>query len=100
MILGGRHKCMTPKLVGIRWFLITQINIFKLRGIRVKFAWFQHPLPPDFRGDLEHNRILDLREGASIFFCTYLIFACNIDFFMAGCPLSILKKNMGNVGFF
>ena len=64
----------------------------KLRGIRVKFAWFQHPLPPDFRGDLEHNRILDLREGASIFFCTYLIFACNIDFFMAGCPLSILKK--------
>ena len=33
-----------------------------------------------------------LGEGASIFFCTYLIFACNIDFFMAGCPLSILKK--------
>ena len=61
MILGGRHKCMTPKLVGIRWFLITQINI-KLRGISVKFAWF-HPLPPDFRGDLEHDRILDFRGG-------------------------------------
>ena len=22
----------------------------KLRGISVKFAWFQHPFPPDFRG--------------------------------------------------
>ena len=34
MILGGRHKCITPELVGIRWFLTTQINI-KLRGISV-----------------------------------------------------------------
>ena len=86
MILGGRHKC------GYSMVLDHTNKYIKLRGIRVKFAWFQHPLPPDFRGDLEHNRILDLREGASIFFCTYLIFACNIDFFMAGCPLSILKK--------
>ena len=30
--------------------------------------------------------------GASIFFCIYLIIACNIDFFIAGCPLNILKK--------
>ena len=27
MILGGRHKCMTPKFVGIQWFLVTQMNI-------------------------------------------------------------------------
>ena len=26
-ILGGPHKCMTPKLVGIQWFLVTQVNI-------------------------------------------------------------------------
>ena len=25
MILGGRHKCMTP--VGIQWFLVAQMNI-------------------------------------------------------------------------
>ena len=27
MILGESHKCMTPKFVGIQWFLITQMNI-------------------------------------------------------------------------
>ena len=69
----------------------------KLRGISVKFAWFQHPPPPpDFRGTC---RILDFRGGTSIFFCIYLIIACNIDFFMAGCPLSILKK-YGKCGIF
>ena len=46
MILGGRHTCMIPKLVGIRWFLITQMNI-KLRGISVKFAQYRIL---DFRG--------------------------------------------------
>ena len=25
MILGRRHKCMTPKLMGIQWFLVTQM---------------------------------------------------------------------------
>ena len=41
------------------------------------------------------HRILDFREGGggdSIFFCIYLIIACNIDFFMAGCPLNVLRK--------
>ena len=27
MILGGRDKCMTAKLVGVQWFLVTQMNI-------------------------------------------------------------------------
>ena len=27
MILGRRHKCMTPKLVGIQWFLATQMCV-------------------------------------------------------------------------
>ena len=50
------------------------------------------PPPPDFRGDLEHIEYWILGGGggggggASIFFCIYLIIACNIDF------LSILKK--------
>ena len=57
------------------------------------------PPPPDFRGDLEHIEHWILGEGASIFFCIYLIIACNIDFFMAGCPLSILKK-YGKCGIF
>ena len=34
MILGGRHTCMTPKLVGIQWFLVRQMNI-KLRDTSV-----------------------------------------------------------------
>ena len=68
----------------------------KLRGISAKFAWLQHP---DFRGDLEHIEYWILGGGGSIFFCIYLIIACNIDFFMAGCPLSILKKIWGK-GFF
>ena len=34
MILRGRHKCMTPKLVGIQWFLVTNEYI-KLRGTSV-----------------------------------------------------------------
>ena len=61
-------------------------DFIKLRGISVKFAWFQHsPPPPDFRGDLEHIEYwilagggLQFNESSSI----YLIIACNIDFFM------------------
>ena len=64
----------------------------KLRGISVKFAWFQHPLPLILGGTWNIIEYWILGEGASIFFCTYLIFACNIDFFMAGYPRSILKK--------
>ena len=30
MILGGRHKCITPKFVGIQWFLVKQTNITNL----------------------------------------------------------------------
>ena len=34
MILRGRLKCMTPKFVGIQWYLVTQMNN-KLRGTSV-----------------------------------------------------------------
>ena len=40
MILRGRHKCMTAKLVGIQWFLVTQMNITNL-GVLV-FSWLTY----------------------------------------------------------
>ena len=33
MILGGRHKCMTPKFVGIQWFLVAQMNITRATSV-------------------------------------------------------------------
>ena len=53
MILGGRHKCMTPKLVGIRWF--------------------HPPPPPDFRGDLEHIEYWILGGGGGLQFSSAYI---------------------------
>ena len=52
-----------PSACGYSMILNHTNKYIKLRGISVKFAWFQHPLPPNFRGDLEHNRILDFRGG-------------------------------------
>ena len=78
----------------------------KLRGISVKFAWFQHPPPPPHREvhpkAIEYSDFMGAGAGASIFFCIYLIIACNIDFFIyagLGYPLNILKK-YGKYGIF
>ena len=54
--------------------VIDQTNKYiKLRGISVKFAWFQHPLPPDFRGDLEHIEYWILGGGGLQFSAAYIL---------------------------